>query len=265
MDLLHDEPFAELAGTTLRFDLALPEGPGPHPAVVCIHGGGWISGAKEEMSELAVGLAANGFASACPEYRLAPLHPFPAAAEDVQGFVRFLRSNSARWGLNPDAIGALGNSAGGHLAAMSAATDVPDESGTSSRVNAAVAICPLTDLVDPASHHFPVSLGFIEQFLGGPYEGLEDRYRKASPAVHVDAACAPMFLVHGEADDIVPISQSDRLAAALEAAGVRHTYRKLPGEGHSFSLAAWEGIVRQYLDFFGETLPRAAAGTRSLQ
>jgi acetyl esterase/lipase len=255
MRTLFGQVYASPAGIPLKFDLFQPEPSVLSPLVVCIHGGGWISGERSMMHEVALDLASQGFAAACPDYRLAPLHPYPAAVEDVFEFVRFIRKAAADLGIAADRIGVLGNSAGGHISAMLATAS------DDARVEAAVAICPLTDLTDPVQRHFAVSLGFIEQFLGGPYEGREDVYSRASPITHASKAAAPMLLIHGDADDIVPPSQSEQFADALARQGVKHELHLLPGESHSFSVEAWERIEGLYRGFFEQVL-RQPAGAR---
>jgi acetyl esterase/lipase len=264
MRTLMDQAYAESGGIPLRFDLFLPDVPGPVPLVICIHGGGWLSGERAGMHDVAAELAGLGFAAACPEYRLAPLHVFPAAVQDLQRFVAFVRGRSTDWNVHSSMIAALGNSAGGHLAAMLAVTDgkfLDEPAGISTRVNAAVAICPLTNLVEPRERHFEISLAFIEQFLGGPYEGREDLYRAASPVHHVDSSSAPMLIVHGGADDIVPVGQSAELSRALEAAGVPHRLRVLPDEGHAFSQAGWEAVRDAYVEFLRTEFQGAAVSS----
>lgn len=265
MPSLFDQAYDDPGNISLRFDLFHPETPEPAPLVVCVHGGGWISGEKEGMHEVAEGLVRKGFAAACPQYRLAPLHPFPAAVKDAQAFVAYCRKNAAGLGIDPNRIASLGISAGGHLAAMLGVTDgefLDEPSDVSTRVDAAAAICPLIDLSGAPTKHFAISMAFIEQFMGGPYEGNEERYRAASPLSYVDAKSVPMLLVHGEADDIVPVEQSDALCAALKAAGVPCEYHRLPEEGHAFSIEAWAQIEVRYLSFLEANLKGAGVAAR---
>src|SRR3954447_5088208 len=99
-------------------DLYLPEAlPAPRPLVLCIHGGGWAAGDKRSYAWLADALAQRGYAAASITYRFAPAHHAPAQMDDVQRAVRWLRKNAAKYELDPDRFGAIGGSAGGHLAA----------------------------------------------------------------------------------------------------------------------------------------------------
>jgi arylsulfatase A len=90
----------------------------PLPAIICIHGGGWYKGERSSMANLAQALAAKGFVTATISYRLSGEAKFPAAIQDCKAAVRFLRANAAKFGINANAIGVTGLSAGGHLAAL---------------------------------------------------------------------------------------------------------------------------------------------------
>lgn len=188
--------------------------------------------------------AEQGFAAASIDYRLAPLYPFPAAIEDMQEFIRFAKANHASLGINPNKIAAIGNSAGGHLAAMAGVGF-----GDGPRVDAVVDICGLTDMRNPGETQFPISMSFIEQFLGGPYIGRETVYESASPIVHVTGSRCPFLIFHGVEDDVVPVDQSRRLCEALKGNGGAATLVELAGEGHSFSFEAWDRIRSESVAF----------------
>lgn len=198
---------------------------------------------------MALSLARNGFASACPSYRLAPLHPFPAAVEDARAFVAFARTQAESWFIDPDRVGSLGNSAGGHLSAMLGLSAEPAE-----RVNAVVDICGLTDLTRPAEQHFPIAWGFLEQFMGVPYDGNEKLWEQASPLWQLGRDLPPFYVIHGIDDDVVPIAQSDVFVAALKRLGNTVEYLRIPGEDHNFNGGSFGMIERGYLSFFSEKL-----------
>lgn len=248
MMLVPDQVYAEPQGTPLRFDFIRPESDEMLPLVVLIHGGGWISGDKSDMREVAGSLADAGFAVACPQYRLAPLHVFPAAVEDIRAFIRFARSSANEWGLNPNKIASLGNSAGGHLSLMAGLTEEVVD-GISSRVNAVIDICGITDVTIEEIRENPISIQFLEQFMGGSFLDSEERWAAASPIKFVSNDAPPVLVVHGDEDDIVPISQSEALIAEFRRCGVEHEYHVYPGEGHSFSYPNWLKIEQQYTHF----------------
>ncbi len=250
MTTVTDQVFASPDGIELRLDIFYPNAPGPHPAVLCIHGGGWISGSKEEYAPVAQEFARRGIAGAACDYRLAPLYPFPAAVHDVRSAVRYLRENAEPLGLDPNCLFSFGNSAGGHLSAFLALSPEPSE-----RVSGAVNVSGLTDLTNPLEQHPPIAHDFLQQFVGVPYEGNEERWMEASPFHNIIAEAAPVLNIHGTLDDIVNPSQSVRFHEALKAVGARSELILLEGEGHSFSPGAFEQILDRSVAFFHEVCP----------
>ena len=118
--------YGQAGGVALVMDLAMPDPvpQNPVPAIVFIHGGGWGGGDRQSMSNWIRLLAREGFVTATIEYRLASATaPFPAQLQDCKAAVRFLRSNAAKYQIDPQRIGAMGCSAGGHLASMLGLTD----------------------------------------------------------------------------------------------------------------------------------------------
>ena len=156
MIVLPNQVYAEPGGIPLTFDFFRPDN-GVPPLLVFLHGGGWISGDKSMYREEAVWFAERGFACACISYRLAPLHPFPCAVEDALAFVRYARNEAEELQIDANRIGAMGNSAGAHLAAMLGV--LPD------RVQAVADVCGITDLTNPRDVHLPIAMAFLEQFM----------------------------------------------------------------------------------------------------
>jgi acetyl esterase/lipase len=244
-----DQVYSEIGGQALRYDLFRPDNGDSLPLIVCLHGGGWISGSKEDYRDVALAMCRAGFAAAVPSYRLAPLHPFPAAVEDVAAFIRSCRESAGDWNVNPDRIGAIGNSAGGHLASMAGLH--PD---IEARANAVVDICGISDLRKPREIHLPISWGFVDQFLPWEYEGNESKFEQASPICQISPGAPPFLVIHGEDDDVVPVSQSDAFVGALKEAGVSVEYHRYPHEAHSFTLSAWNAIEATSTRFFRDRL-----------
>lgn len=244
-----DQVYSEIGGQALRYDLFRPDTPEPLPLIICLHGGGWISGSKEEYREVGLAMCRAGFAAAIPAYRLAPLHPFPAATDDIANFVRFCRSQADEWNIIPNRIGAIGNSAGGHLAAMAGLHQDPE-----ARVNAVVDICGITDVRNARDLHLPISWGFLDQFLPYEYVGNEDLFAQASPICLINGDAPPFLIIHGEADDVVPVSQSDAFVGALKEAGISVEYHRYPHEDHSFSNGSWPLLEAAACHFFRDRL-----------
>jgi acetyl esterase/lipase len=240
--------FARVAGEELKLDIAVPVGKeGPFPAVVCIHGGGWVGGDRAQMARTIEVLAERGFVALSPDYRLAPKHRFPAPIEDCKCAVRWLRANAKSYGVDPDRIGALGFSAGAHLACLLGVTEKDDglegEGGYAeqpSTVQAVVSFFGPTDLVGGTWSKTVEEQNLIP-LLGGRKTEKEELYRKASPVTYAavkDRRYPPFLFFHGDKDEIVSPEQSRLLCGKLQAAGGAAAVEIVEGEGHG-----WRGEV----------------------
>lgn len=230
-----DVAYASVSGEQLKMDVYRPADPKPSmPAVVVIHGGAWISGNKRDMKDLATALAREGFLAASIQYRLAPKHRYPAMIDDARTAVRYLRANAAKMQIDPNRIGAAGASAGGHLALLLGFTDTSaakdqEYAGHSSKVRAVFDIFGPTDLGRDYSAAFdPV----FQMVLGKKRQDAAEEIRLASPVSHVGKGAAPVFILHGTKDAVVPIAQSKLLAQTLADAGVPHETAFIEGLGH---------------------------------
>lgn len=230
-------------------DIFIPEGDGPFPTLLLIHGGGWISGDKTSFHEEAEFFVSEGIACACIGYRLAPLHPFPAACDDVLQSVKFLRTHAKEYNLDAHALIAFGNSAGGHLSCIAGLQQSLSSGEPAANVNASIAICPITDIREPDQTQYPISMTFLEQFMDSTFAQSPEQYAQASPMIHIHEAAPPFLIFHGDADDIVPPEQSKNLYVHLNQAGIPAELHILEGEGHSFSLHSWLKIREQTLEF----------------
>lgn len=227
---------------TLKLDLYTPKGlDHPVPGLIFIHGGGWSKGSRDDYHFYCVKFAEMGYVVATVSYRLVPEAIFPAPVQDVKCAVRWMRANAEKLHVDPNQIGVLGGSAGGHLSMMVGySSDVPELEGeggnaeVSSRVQAVVDIYGPTDLtVDVATGH-PTVLAF---FGGKKIDEVPHDYELASPLTHLTADDPPTLILHGTIDELVPIEQADRLAANLKALGIPYRYDRLPGWPHTMDLA----------------------------
>ncbi len=223
------------------------------PAVVIIHGGGWVGGEKRAAREINIGtnLAKNGYIGMSIEYVLAKKEgttpTWPQNLYDCKSAVRWLRKNAERLQVDPDHIGVIGGSAGGHLAAMVALTgpelDPPGEGST--RVNCAV------DLYGPVLW---LDQRDLPMFRKTRAEAPE-LYKQASPLMHVDKNDPPILILHGTADKTVSVDDSKALDAALTKAGVEHQLVIVEGAPHSFHLEPKQQDLRPLvLGFFDKHL-----------
>lgn len=248
----YDLVYAEKGGKELRFDVIRPDDDKTLPLVILIHGGGWISGDKESFREEAEWIAQQGFAAATVEYRLAPLFPFPSAVADIQDFVTHIRGRAAEFGIDPNRIYSLGNSAGGHLSLMAGYTKKHAETGHDFQgVNGVVNICGISDLRIPRESHFDIAFSFLEEFMDGPYTGNEEKWEAASPVVHTGSSTPRTLSIHGDQDDVVPVQLSQNLDLVLKDLGVESELVVLGGEGHSFTYEGWDTIRQHYVKFLG--------------
>jgi len=258
-----DVEYGESGGRSLRLDIYRPVGwNGPRPAVLLIHGGGWVEGNKASEREDAEGLARAGYVGIPVGYRLArnDATRHPAQVEDVRRAIRWVRANAVSLGVDPRRVGAWGGSAGGHLAAILGTTDVPgsgldDPEGVSSRADCVVDCSGPTDFTDASNPPLgPDALWMAGNFLGKARDRDPVARRDASPVAHVDARSAPTLIIHGTADDVVPLAQSRKLRDALSQAGVEVKLVEFEGAGHSFAggdrdlmLAEIMGFLRAHL------------------
>ncbi|HEY4397725.1 MAG TPA: alpha/beta hydrolase [Acidimicrobiia bacterium] len=257
VEVRHDLTYRHVGGEDLKLDAYIPAGGGTRPGVMVIYGGGWILGSKELSAPLARKLAEQGYVAFAMNYRLAPFNPFPAAVDDVQASVAWARDHAFDFGLDPARIGAIGGSAGGHLAAMLATLgEGPHDRG--SRISVAVAYAAPMDL-HPAEFG-PDSQIYLDAFMdciGRPCD--EATIVAASPISHVDPSDAPMFLANGTADILVPPDQSVRMGDALQRVGVRHEVVIIPGAGHDERVVA--PVEQQSFRFLRSELGDAGPGT----
>jgi acetyl esterase/lipase len=231
-------------GERNSLDLYLPDdATAPRPLVVLIHGGGWIGGSPDAYAWMGEPLVRSGFVAASITYRFWPDWPCPAALDDVSRAVRWLRRNAAPYGIDPTRVGALGGSAGAHLAsylgvARERAEPDPELAAYSARVQCVVDCYGPVDLVAMMDC---ASASLVGGFLGKPLTPeTEADYRAASPLFQIAGPPPPFLIVHGEADigeheGQVPIGQSIAFHAALQAAGGDSTLLRLPNAPHGFS------------------------------
>ncbi|MCM8820396.1 MAG: alpha/beta hydrolase [Candidatus Omnitrophica bacterium] len=257
--VIRDIVYAEINGEKLLMDIYIPENQKPLPLVVWIHGGGWKKGSKENCYP-ALRLLPYGYAVASINYRLTGIASFPAQLEDCKSAIRYLRANGAKYNLNTEKIGVWGSSAGGHLAALLGTTgdisdfDKGDYLEFSSKVQA---VC---DYYGPSSisdmHWRSDRYGNSpEQLLIGKGEGdFTEKAKKASPVTYVNNDSAPFFIVHGDKDNVVHISQSKLLYDSLLKAGVDVEIHIIKGAGHGGPEFTRQDIIEKVVSFFDSYL-----------
>ena len=226
-------------GVKLTMDLYQPKKmTGPAPVVLYVHGGGWTGGDKSDGAGLLFKeeLVRRGYVMAAINYRLAPKYAFPAQIEDVKCAVRHLRANAAKYNLDPERIGAIGGSAGGHLVSLlgtsdnAAGWDSGEYSDQSSRVQAVVDMFGPSDLkvmMAGSSRRYGLMI-FEASSLDDP---LLQTY---SPMTYITPDDPPFLILHGDRDEMVPLEQSQILYDKLKAAGVPVELVVVKNAGHGF-------------------------------
>lgn len=214
---LKDIEYGQADGVTLKLDAHVPEGPGPFPTAILVHGGGWEGGDKQTyITYIFEPLTQAGFTWFSIDYRLAPRHPFPAAIDDVRRAIRYVKENAARFKVDLERVALIGESAGGHLVSYIGARHDPRTS-----VNAVVSFYGIHDFVSFVAHHGGTQKN-AGQFL--EVERLKfDTVPKligASPIAFVNAGMPPFLFIHGTKDKSVPYQQSVDMCDAMKAKGV---------------------------------------------
>ena len=246
-DVSYGEAYVQRDSGPLKADVYVPHGDGPFPGVLVIHGGAWRMGTRAQLAGVAKMLADRGFTAVAISYRLAPAYKFPAQIDDCKSAVRWMRTEAAKWKIDPDRIGAFGYSAGAQLAALLGTTDaddglegVPDPAKLpSTRLQAIAAGGAPCDF-----RPIPPDVAGLAFWLGDTPARAPEQYRLASPAAFVTADDPPMFFFHGENDDLVPRVSPTKMAAALTAVGVPNELYVVPHCGHIMACMNWPAIER---------------------
>ncbi len=234
--------FASPGGLELKMDLYVPHSARPAPVVIWIFGGSWKFGSKGYHVNLR-DLTRSGIAVAPIQYRLSGTARYPAQIDDCRSAAEWLRTWGEKYGIDPLRIGAAGESAGGHLAALLGVIE-----GTP-RIRAVCALYPPTDLVVLGrKYSSPTRLSNIDRLLGQRASENPRLAWEASPVSHVTPLAPPFLLFHGANDALVPLDQSVRLQRRLTLAGVEARLVVVPGKGHWFLLNPDQ--IKVTADFF---------------
>jgi acetyl esterase/lipase len=238
---LADLQYAEVGGQPLKLDLYQPSEPHA-PLLVWLHGGRWEVGSKERMPLGA--LVERGYAIASLDFRPASRARFPGQVHDIKAALRFLRARASDYGYDATRIGILGESSGGHLAALVGTTNghpelegsLGEHLGVSSEVHAIVSYFGASDLLTILAQSTPYGLGIrepaLKSLLGALPNENEALARLASPVFQVDTRDPPLLLLHGDQDPQMPINQSHELEGAYNRAGLDAKLIVVHGAGH---------------------------------
>ena len=230
-----DVPYTNIAGVSLTLDAHIPDGAGPFPAAVLVHGGGWIAGDKQEyITYIFQPLADAGFAWFSINYRLAPRYKFPAAAEDIERAIEYVKKNGARYKVDDRRIALIGESAGGHLVSY-----VGARNRKKSNVAAVVSLYGIHDFISACVAWKPVPTEVLQLFGVRAIDAQTAPVLiKASPVAYVKRDMPPFLLIHGSKDEDVPHGQSVEMCEKMNAAGARCELITIEGAPHGMD--HWE-------------------------
>lgn len=225
-----------------KADLYLPAlqfGSAPAPALLIIHGGGWVAGRKDSPREvaLATALAEHGFAAMSINYKLgAPdgsVRCWPQNLHDCKTAVRWLRSNSKRLNIDPDNIGVIGLSSGGHLACLTGFAQSQDglepEGPYEDEFSDVKCVVDFYGPIDSSKHE---DIGI----LGKTRQEAPWMYRQFSPLSHLDKNDPPVLIIHGAEDNVVEVQHARILSEALTRFEIEHELEIIAGAGHGFGI-----------------------------
>lgn len=234
--------YKEVDGHPLTLDLYPVGGSfptSPLPAIVFFHGGGWGSGSTDHFAAHCRYFASRGMVAVNVSYRLTKSY-FPDrpagtlfdCIADAQDAIRWLRTNAAKFGIDPGRIAAAGDSAGGHLAAATAILPDPrtGKLEPATMPDALVLCNPVLDLV---------SLSWGRGVAGireKPETEWKEAARRASPLLNLRSGLPPTLILHGDADACVPVEQARRFQEGMRAAGNRCDAVIYPDVNHAFVL-----------------------------
>ena len=248
----------EVEGARVTADVIVPEGDGPHPVLVYLHGGGWVAGSKGTHSKLAHRFAEAGYLVFNIDYRLAPEHPFPAPYDDCVHAIQWAAEQAGRYGGDASRLAVGGDSAGGNLTAASVAA-LADQAGAP-KVSAALLIYGVFDIATmemPSGDDPLAEIGadlmeiMVGSYLGSDRPDAVLRDPRVSP-IHVSQKLPPCHLVVGGADPLV--AQQEALAKRLESHGTEHESVVVPDMPHGFAQIEMFPQARQSIDRMVEFL-----------
>jgi pectinesterase len=256
-----DVVFATYGERELQLDWFRPDNEAICPGILVVHGGGWIGGTRKSFEPIAKDLASHGYVVVNLEYRLATETKFPGAVLDLKAAIRWMRAHASELGLDPDRVGAVGGSDGGHLVAMTAST--PDDEHFSKKGNhpdqsdalqAAVIMGAGVDQVARVKEAKSGSIKNCVIFFGGEYDEVPDVYAHGSPITHISETTSPILMIDGEFDK--PGQRYGDYRKKLDEAGVQNAFVIVPGAKHGeWGKAKFRPtFVEAMVEFLGSSL-----------
>jgi acetyl esterase/lipase len=276
-----DVVYGRKYGVALTMDVFTP----PQPngvGIVFVVSGGWFSAHEAIRLEFVEPLLERGYTVFAVVHGSQPKFQIPEILEDMHRAVRYIRHHAKDYGIDPDRIGIMGGSAGGHLSLMQGAAGKPGKADApdpvdreSSRVQAVACFFPPTDFLNygqPGEN--AIGRGVLKGFRP-PFDfeevdpetkrfveitdeaKIEEIGKQISPVTHVSPDDPPTLIIHGDADTLVPIQQAQLMVDALTAAGVEAKLVVRPGATHGWATIFDD--LALFADWFDEHLAEPIA------
>jgi pectinesterase len=268
---LRELVYAHYGTREMHLDLFQPNGAGPFPAVIIVHGGAWITGNHAMENPFAIELARRGYIAATIEYRLSNEAKYPAQIHDLKAAIRWLRANAARLNIDPNRIAAVGASAGGHLVALLGATNgISRFEGDGGNAKFSSAVQSVVDIDGPATFVDPGNIAKEKKgpfdtntrLIGGAFEEKASVWADASPITHVHKQSAPVLFINSSS--YRPFQQREEMSARLKALGIVSEIVVIPDTPHPLWLFhPWFDLTIQHVEDFLKLTMSGAARRRT--
>lgn len=250
IDVFRDITYKTIDGMELQVDIYrqkdLQE---PAPTLIFVHGGAWKKGKRQDYLPYLIDYAEKGYVTATLSYRLSGVAKFPAAAQDVNCGIKWIKEHAEDYGIDPDRLALVGGSAGGHLSLLLGYGGEEPLFNQDCIPDAGSAVKVIVDFYGPVDLTTPyaISTEQVQSFMGTSYEQNSEMYRLASPSTFISPDDPPTLIFQGTIDSLVPVTQSDSLQRWLQQAGVPNEYHRLKGWPHSMDMAR---EVNEYCQFY---------------
>jgi acetyl esterase/lipase len=218
--------------TSMALDFYPAQASGNRPCVIMVHGGSWAGGDSQQLPELNSYLAAKGYNVAAINYRMAPKYQTPAPVVDIKATITYLRANAAELHIDTNQLVLIGRSAGAQIALLAAYTlHEPALKGVVDFYGPADMVWGYSI---PSNPLIMDSRKVMENYIGGSYSKVPQKYIACSPLEFVSKQSVPTLIIHGETDVLVSREHSRRLDLKLQQNGIKHYWLKLPWATHGF-------------------------------
>ena len=239
-----DVEYSNINGLSLKADIYYPKDQSKkYPGIALVHGGGWISGSKENEKYMAQELASRGYVAIAVGYRLSEVATYPAANQDVENAIQFLKKNKKKYSLNTKKIAVLGESAGAQIATLVGVQ-------TKNKIKAIVNVDGIVSFIHPEAEEST----YAAYFLGGTQKEKPEIWKEASPLEYVGKNTPPTLFINSSQPRFH--AGRDDMMKKLKSYGTFTEFHEIKDTPHSFwSAEPWfTETLNLTVDFLDKTL-----------